>query len=92
MKKGIDMNTIPYEIDMVNPDLADQDEHIAFVNDQVGQMRAQGFEAQVMTYDGPGGGAAVVRFGPGTRSFDELNEFIMDTYDPDWFDYQVETA
>lgn len=92
MEKGMDMNKMPYEIDMVNPDLADQDDHIAFVNDQVGQMRARGFEAQVMTYDGPGGGAAVVRFGPGTRSFDELNEFIMDTYDPDWFDYQVETA
>ena len=41
----------------------------------------------------PGGaGAAVVRFGPGTRSFNELNEFMVETYDPDWFEYQVETA
>lgn len=80
---------MPYEIDMVNPNADGQDEHIAFVDEQVGRMRAQGFEAQVVTYDGPGGGAAVVRFGPGTRSFDELNEFIVETYDPDWLECQV---
>lgn len=83
---------MPYEIDIVNPDIAEDYAHIEFVDDQVKQMRDRGFDAKVVTYDGPGGGAAVVRFGCGTRSFDELNEFIMDTYDPDWFDYQIESV
>ena len=92
MNKGMNMTNMPYEIDVVSWDDLSDEGHIEFVDDYVSDLRAQGFDAQVVTYHGPAGGAAVVRFGPGTRSFNELNEFIVETYDPDWFEYQVETA
>ena len=77
MKKETDMN-MPYEIDLVSWDNMSDEGHIKFVDEYVSDLRALGFEAKVVTYHGPGGGAAVVRFGPGSRSFDELNYFMVD--------------
>ena len=88
----MNMTNMPYEIDVISWEDPGTEGHIEFVDGCVSALRAQGFDAQVVTYHGPGAGAAVVRFGPGTRSFNELNEFMVETYDPDWFEYQVETA
>lgn len=78
-----------YELDIADGySLTSDEDHIKFVDKCVSEMLERGFDAQVSEYFGPGGGAGVIRFGPGTRTFNELNEFLEDWYGPDWLELQ----
>ena len=83
---------LPYEYELdISRDVVGDEDYVAAVNAHVVRMIARGFDAEVVTYCGPSNGAPVLRFGPGVRDFGELDRFMSETYEPDWFDIQIET-
>lgn len=77
---------LPFQIDIIHPkswvENVSNEDHIKFVDKFVNKLIKKGFEAQVETYDGPGGGAAVVNLGPGKKSFDEFDRYMLRVYGP----------
>ena len=77
-------NEYPFQVDIMHPlswvqDVSEAD-HIKYVDKFVNDLINEGFNARVETYDGPGGGAAVVSMGIGTSTFEALDEYMSRVY------------